>query len=144
MLLPVAFHVVSNQVFAVGAYDYGCYRFDHWSDAGSTARFRNILITSNTTLTTVYQNICQPLQKGYSSINVNTIDRLRWTITRILHNIMAERNNVAGCFSDCSFSVGAGTYQVGVSNFGGSIFDHWTDGVKTASHTVVVGSRGFE
>ena len=51
MLLPVAFHVVSNQIFAVGAYDYGCYRFDHWSDTGSTARFRNILITSNTTLT---------------------------------------------------------------------------------------------
>jgi hypothetical protein len=138
--IPVQFHVVSNQIFAVGAYDYGCYRFDHWSDTGSTARFRNILITSNTTLTAVYQNICQPLQKGYSSINVNTIDSSGGPLHGYYTTLWQNGTMLQSCFSDCSFSVGAGTYQVGVSNFGGSIFDHWTDGVKTASHTVVVGS----
>ena len=142
--MPVSLHVPYGQTFAVGVYDYGCYRFSYWLDSGSTARFRDFTTTVNMTETAVYANICQSLPQGYSNINVNTVNGASVPITGLYTTIWQNGNLLQSCFSDCSFAVGAGTYQVGVADFGSSLFKHWTDGVMDRFHTVVVGSSSSE
>ena len=131
--------VTQGQNFTVGAFDNGCYRFSHWTD-GSTQRFRNMSITSNTTLTAVYSNICLPPPAGYSNINITTVDSSGSTISGYYTTLWQNGALNQSCFSSCSFAVAPGTYQVAVSDSNGLFFNHWADGSTVRFHTVIVGS----
>ena len=138
-LTNTSFAETPGQTFTLGAFDNGCYRFNHWTD-GSTQRFLNMSITSNTTLTAVYSNICLPLPAGYSNVTVATVDSSGSVITGYYTTLWQNGALNQSCFSPCSFAVAPGTYQVAVSDFHGLYFNHWTDGTTTRFHTVIVGS----
>ena len=138
-LTNTSFTETPGQTFTVGAFDSGCYRFNHWAD-GSTQRFRNMSVTANITLTAVYSNICLPLPAGYSNITVTTVDGSGSAITGYYTTLWQSGALNQSCFSPCSFAVAPGTYLVAVSDFHGLYFNHWTDGSTVRFHTVVAGS----
>ncbi len=138
-LTNASFPVKAGQTFTVGAFDSGCYRFNHWGD-GSAQRFLKLSITSNTTLIAVYHDICVPLPSGYSNITVATVDSSGSAISGYYTTLWQNGALNQSCFSPCSFAVAPGTYLVAVSDFHGLYFNHWTDSTTARFHTVVVGS----
>ncbi len=127
--------VMRGENFTLGAFDNGCYRFSHWT-GGSVQRFRVMSIESNTTITAFYSDICVPLPTGYSNISVTTIDG-SGAVNGVYVTLWQNGALNASCFSPCSFAISSGTYAVAVSNYGGLIFNHWTDGSTSSSHTVI-------
>ena len=57
---PTTFTLTNNQNYELNVSNIGNYVFDHWEDTGSTTATRDISITSDTTITAVYNTIPQP------------------------------------------------------------------------------------
>ncbi|MHB8566856.1 MAG: ice-binding family protein [Nitrososphaerales archaeon] len=139
---PASFPLDTGTNHTVGVDDSRCYVFDHWLDTGSTNRFRTLAITSNTTLTAVYRNICGPTPAGFSTINVTTyVGTPANKISGIYTTLWQNGQLLQSCFSACTFTVPDGhSYQVLVADYGNYFFVQWADGVMTSLHTVVVGN----
>lgn len=140
-LTPVTFCIPPNTVETVGVFDSANYAFAHWLDTGSALRFRQFSISSDTTFTAVYTNTNTPLPPTDSVISVSTVNVSNNPIVGYYTTLWQNGALVASCFSPCGFTVNNGqTYQVAVADSGIYVFNHWTDGVTTRFHTVVVGS----
>ncbi len=125
---------------SIGVDDSGCYVFDHWSDTGSTNRFRTVSITSNTTYTAIFRNTCVPTPAGYSTINVGTSIANGGNASLGLYATLWQNGNLLqSCYTTCTFTVPNGqSYQVVINNFGNYFFTKWSDGVLTSTHTVTL------
>jgi len=139
----MTFSVCANSTgTVVGAFDYGCYAFDHWADTGSTNRFRSFSIPGNTTFTAVYRDTCQQ-PSGTSSISVNSLLLPGMTINGMYATLWQNGVMLESCFTACTFTVsGTGTYQVEVSDYASYTFNHWSDGTMTRVYTVNITSTG--
>lgn len=56
---PASFTLNDSQTYAVHVGDYGKFKFNYWSDTGSTSATRNISITTDDVITAVYKTIPQ-------------------------------------------------------------------------------------
>jgi len=56
---PASFTLNDSQTYAVHVGDYGKFKFNYWSDTGSTSATRNISITADDVITAVYKTIPQ-------------------------------------------------------------------------------------
>jgi hypothetical protein len=114
--------------------------FSHWSDTGSSQRFRAFSLVANTTFVAIYNNTCAPTPASESVISVSAVTANTPTAgyyaTLWQNGVMLQ-----SCFTACSFTVSNGqTYQVAVSDFGAHSFNHWGDGSTNRFTTVTVGS----
>jgi hypothetical protein len=138
---PATFAVIPGATHTVAVLDYGCYAFDHWSDTNSSSRYRAFSITSATTFTAVYKNTCTPTPATSSTISVNAIDTSGKAVTGMYTTLWQNGALLQSCFGPCTLTVSNGqSYQVMVSDFGSSVFSHWSDGTATRSYGVNVGS----
>ena len=139
---PAIFPLDTGTNHSIGVDDSGCYVFAHWSDTGSTNRFRAVSITSNTTYTAVFTNVCVPTPAGDSTISIGTSIATAGNASLGLYATLWQNGNLLqSCYSTCKFIVPNGqTYQVVINNFGNYFFKQWTDGVLTSTHTVTLGA----
>jgi hypothetical protein len=138
---PILGCIPINTNFTAGAFDSGCYVFSHWSDTGSTMRFRAFTISGNTTYTAVYNNVCGPIPSTDSAISVSAIISPNTPATGYYATLWQNGAMLQSCFTACTFIVSNGqSYQVMVSDFGSSVFNHWTDGTTNRAYTVTIGA----
>jgi len=131
----------TNTTFTAGVFDFGCYMFSHWSDTGSTLRFRAFSIDANTTFVAVYNNVCAPTPSTSSVISVSIVIAPSTPTTGYYATLWQNGVMLQSCFSTCFFTVSNGqTYQVAVSEFGTHSFSHWGDGSTNRFITVNVAS----
>jgi hypothetical protein len=125
---------------SIGVDDSACYVFAYWLGTGSTNRFMNVSITSNTTVTAVFRDVCVPTPAGYSTINVGTSIANGGNASLGLYATLWQNGNLLqSCYTTCTFTVPNGqSYQVVINNYGNYYFEHWSDGVLASTHTVTV------
>jgi Ice-binding-like len=92
---PVSGCLPINTTFTAGVFDYGCYMFSHWSDTGSTQRFRTFSIDVSTTFVAVYNNVCAPDAVNRLGNQRQRGNRTKHADNRILRDAIAERGIVA-------------------------------------------------
>jgi hypothetical protein len=139
---PVTFSLSNGQTYAVQVDDYGSCHFDHWADTSSTNNWRNVVITSDTTLTAIYNCSGSP-----SSVTVNSVDQNANAIFGYYAVLFDSGANVlASGFTTKTFQTTNGqTYSVQVDSYGSCTFAKWSDGVTTdpRSFTATSGPLSF-
>jgi len=144
---PATFTLSGTQSYAIKVDDYGNYTFDRWLDTGSTYRNRPVSISSDTSLTAVYQSF-NAVPQGYSTISIKTTNSAGDEITGYYVTFWQSVNswgNPTGllheCYTHCSYAVPSGqTYYVRVADYGSETFSHWSDGATNRLRAVAVGS----
>jgi glucose/arabinose dehydrogenase len=142
---PSRFTLNSGQPYIISPVRFGNLVFDHWQDNNSTIRNREISITTDTQLTTVYRDITLAPTPDKSQIFVSTIDNTTGSEIRRLYTTLWQNGNlVQDGFSEMSFIVNNNqTYSVAVSDFGNFVFDHWSDGTTSRFHDVTTGNHSI-
>jgi hypothetical protein len=126
----VTFTLLRNQPYTVQVEDYGNYVFDHWLDTNSTIGDRNVSISSDSSITAVYQSIAPP--QGMSKIFVNTEDSFGNPLSRYHVRLWSNGTQINYGYSPHSFIVNNfQAYQVSVDYYVAYVFDHWNDGTTT-------------
>jgi Ice-binding-like len=140
---PAIIALDSGTNHTIGVDDSACYVFAYWLGTGSTNRFMNVSITSNTTVTAVFRDVCVPTPAGYSTIGVGTYMTTAGNASLGLYATLWQNGKLLqSCYTTCAFTVPNGqSYQVVVNNYGNYYFEQWTDGVMSSSHAVTVGSN---
>ena len=139
---PIAGCIPNNTTFTAGVFDSGCYMFSHWSDTGSSQRFRAFSMNANTTFVAVYNNVCAAMPATSSMISVSAVISPNTPTTGYYATLWQNGAMVQSCFTGCSFMVSNGqTYQVAISDFGAHTFSHWSNGSTSRFITVNVGAN---
>jgi hypothetical protein len=125
---PASFVVESGQPYVVEPQDYGDYHFNHWSDTNSTARSREISISSDTQITAVYASTTNDTPPGQSDVSVITSDLGGSQISGLYTVLYQSGAAIANGFSMATFSVVDGLqYEIEVQDYGRYRFSHWSD-----------------
>ena len=123
-LTTFAHTVIASQPYSVvvDSGSNGC-TFVRWADTGSSNPSRTVSITGYTTFAAVYECVTSTLVVVTEHANDGPLTGYYTTISQN-GTVLPESCS----FSTCAFPVDNGqTYQVTVSNFGGEVFDHWSD-----------------
>lgn len=158
---PATFTLTNNEQYTVEVQDYGQYVFDHWADSASTARDRQISISSDTGITAIYRNANSPpleqpadeeplseeeeppAPQEDSSVIVRSIDKSSGNeIFGYYTTLFDSSGNVIQTgFTPVTFELVSGqTYTVAVQDYGSYFFNHWMDNnSQTRERTITAG-----
>jgi hypothetical protein len=128
---PQTFTVTSGQQYTITPSDYTNAYFSQWSD-GSTSRARTVTATSTATSLMAIYTSTQGGGGGGSgaSLTVNAVDSSNNALTGYYVEVDQGKSKVASGYTPASFNLPAGTYDVGVGDYGGYYFNHWSDGTS--------------
>uniref|UniRef100_UPI00307D569A spherulation-specific family 4 protein n=1 Tax=Nitrososphaera sp. TaxID=1971748 RepID=UPI00307D569A len=122
---------------AVTAEDRGYMVFDHWED-GSTARTRTVTLGGHVTLTAYYRDTT-PVATYTLSVGSADMSSSGNAINGYYTTIRLAGATVKTGFTPLVHTGTAGqAYSVAVSDYGGMVFDHWDDGSRERTKTVVL------
>jgi hypothetical protein len=121
--------------YTVSVGDYGGQYFAHWTD-GTPSRSHSITIgvAGNVSLDAVY---CPSQGCGGSSISVRSTYSNGTTLTGMYTTVSQNGAIVGSGFTSASFPTTTGlSYQVTVSDYKNSFFNHWSNGYSVRTITL--------
>ena len=133
---PTTFTLESGGSYAVRVDDYGICHFNHWLDTGGTNATRVVSITSNTTLTAVY-NCGAAVGSSFTVISLNQNGA---AISGLDVNVNTGNNSQSGFTPDTFPTTPGATYFIEMYNYGSCTFTKWSDGVTSQERFFIAAS----
>jgi hypothetical protein len=127
---PLTYTAQPGSTYEVTVANYKTYAFDHWED-GSKSSTRQVVASDDTTVTAYYGTGPKGVTLTVKSVNLDgsAITGL-WTVV--------GGSGTKSGFTPLSYAATAGnSYVVTVSDYQAYAFDHWEDGSKSRSRTIL-------
>ena len=138
---PLTFTAQAGSTYEVSVSNYKNNVFAQWDD-GSTKSTRQVTASSDATLTAKYSTGSATPQDA--SLSVSSIDLGGNAFTGMWTVISKDGTVLKTGYTLISFRGQVGTeYTVSVSDYQNNVFDHWEDGSKSRSRTVVMPADGL-
>jgi hypothetical protein len=132
----------NGQTYTIQADSYGNCIFQSWSGGLGTSASTTISITSDTTITAVYD--CGGTSSSGSSLTVNSQDQNGNPIFGYYDVLWSSGSVVATGYTTNTFPTSAGqSYSLQVDDYGSCTFAHWADG-STANPRAFTASSGAQ
>lgn len=122
---PATFTLNKGQTYTVQVDDYGSCNFAYWLDTGSTNSQRSISVTSDSSVTAVY-NCGSPTQS--SGVTVKSVNQNGAQIDGYYTVLFQYGNTINTGFTTITFPTISGEiYTVQVDDYASCSFSHWQD-----------------
>jgi hypothetical protein len=135
---PLTFTAQRGTTYEVSVSNYQNNVFDHWSD-GNTRSTRQVTASSDATLTAMYSTGPREATLSVSSVNLSgSAFTGMWTV------VSQDGTTLQTGFTPVSFKGKVGAqYVVSVGDYQNNVFDHWEDGSKSRTKTIVIPADGL-
>ncbi|MGA2874454.1 MAG: ice-binding family protein [Nitrososphaerales archaeon] len=140
---PVTLTLNNNEQYTVTIdQNYGSCSFAYWQNTGSALPTTSVTISSNTSLTAVYN--CRNIPSG-PSVFVQTLDQNGNVITGYYVRLFDNGQEMNDAYSPATFQLIDGqTYSIETSSYLSCTFSHWQDTGSTNSTRTTTASNNMQ